>query len=119
MKKSPALLLFLFATLCFANTRNWKSASVLSISETNVSGPLVRETSTVHYTVETDDFVLFLDYSYHPKGTAPPTDPHSKNAPPSIAMSVTTKVAIEGHHAYILDTTGSEVKMHIVKKTKK
>ncbi|MGA2094759.1 MAG: hypothetical protein ABSH39_00540 [Candidatus Acidiferrum sp.] len=119
MKKSATLLLFLFATLCFAKTRDWKTAAVLSVSETNVSGPLIRETSTVHYIVETDDFVLMLDYSYHPKGTAPPTDPHSKNAPPSIAVSGVTKVAIEGKTAYILDTTGSEVKMHIVKKTKK
>lgn len=113
MKKFGLLLLtMLIATACLAKTRNWKPAAVIGISETALSGPLVRASNILHYTIETDDMVFFLDYSYHP-------DQHSKNSPPGVAVNSVTKIAVEGKHAYILDNSGSEVKMHIVKKMKK
>jgi hypothetical protein len=119
MKKLAALLLLLLATACFAHTRQWRAATVIGATETNVSGPLIRETSTMHYTVETEDMVLSLDYSYHPTTKEASPDQRGKNAPPSLAVNLPTKIAIEGRHAYILDSTGAEVKMHIVKKLKK
>ena len=118
MKKSAGLLILLVATVCFARTRDWKAAAVIGVSESSVSGPLLRSSTTVHYMIETDDMVLLLDYTYHPSAKAS-SDEHSKNSPPSLAVNVTTKIAIEGRHAYILDNTGTEVKMHIVKKTTK
>jgi hypothetical protein len=119
MKRLAALLLLLLATACFAQTRQWRTATVIGATETNVSGPLIRETSTMHYTVETEDMVLSLDYSYHPATKEASPDQRGKNAPPSLAVNLPTKIAIEGRHAYILDSTGAEVKMHIVKKLKK
>jgi hypothetical protein len=119
MKKSAVLLLLLVATVCVAHTREWKPAMVIGATETNVSGPLIRETSTMHYTVETEDMVLSLDYSYHPKTKEASPDERGKNAPPSLAVNLPTKVAVEGRHAYLLDSAGKEVKMHITKKVKK
>jgi hypothetical protein len=122
MKKTAAFLFLLLAPLTFARTRDWKLAAVKGTSETNVSGPLIRETTTIHYTVETDDLILFLEYSYHPSSKASSEDEHSKpdkHSPPRLAVNLPTKIAIEGHHAYILDDTGAEVKMHILKKIKK
>jgi hypothetical protein len=119
MKKVAAILLLLFATMCFARTRQWRAATVIGATETNVSGPLIRETSTMHYTVETEDMVLSLDYSYHPNTKEASPDQRGKNAPPSLSVNLPTKVAIEGRHAYILDSAGAEVKMHIVKKLNK
>ena len=119
MKKVAALLLLLLATVSLAHTRPWRSATVIGATETNVSGPLIRETSTMHYTVETDDMVLSLDYSYHPNTKEASPDQRGKNAPPSLAVNLPTKIAIEGRHAYILDSSGVEVKMHIVKKLKR
>src|SRR5579863_5378585 len=111
MKKYVALLLCIVGTSSCAWGRDWKPASVISISESNVSGPLVREKHTMHYTVETDDMVLLLEYSYHPAA--------GKEGAPKIALDGVTKIAIGGSHAYLQDITGTEVKMHIVKKTKK
>ena len=119
MKKSAGLLLLLAATACLGRTRDWKPAKILSVSETNVSGPLIRETSTMHYTIETEDLVLFLDYSYHPSGKTPSPDQHNKNGPPGMAENGITKIAVEGRHVYVVDNTGAEVKMHITKKVKK
>lgn len=119
MKKSATLLLLLAATVCFAHTRDWKGAMVIGATETNVSGPLIRESSTMHYTVETEEMVLYLDYSYHPSTKEASPDQRGKNAPPSIAVNFPTKIAIEGRHAYILDSAGKEVKMHITKKMRK
>jgi hypothetical protein len=111
MKKCAGILLLMVATVNLAWARDWKAATVLSISESNVSGPLVREKHTMHYTVETADMVLLLEYSYHPGSR--------KDGAPSVAVNQNTKIAVGGSHAYILDTTGAEVKMHIVKRAKK
>ena len=94
-----------------ANARQWKVASILGVSESNVSGPLIRETHTMHYTVETEDMLLLLEYSFHPSA--------GKKGPPSVTVGGMTKIDVGGRHAYLMDTNGNEVKMHIVKKTKK
>jgi len=103
------MLIILAATATLANTRNWKPARVVEESETDVSGELRKSKNTVHYTVETADGVYYVDYTYDP-------DKKSNNRPPDLAVNVYTKIAIEGKHAYILDTTGKEVKMEVVKK---
>jgi hypothetical protein len=68
--------------------------------------------NTMHYTIETDDMIFFADYIYKP-------GQHSNSHPPDIAVNALTKIAISGKHAYVLDVTGKEVKLHIVRKTKK
>lgn len=100
-------LSLLLATASLANTRNWKEARVIDSSETDVSGELHGSKHTMHYTIETEDRLYFLDYTYKP---------NQHSTPPTIAVNVMTKIAIEGHHAYVLDSTGKEVKFQIVKK---
>jgi len=113
MKKFRLLMLtMLVATACLAKTREWKAARVVDASETDVSGELRGEKNTVHYTVETDDAIYFVEYAYKP-------NQHSNNRAPDIPVNVLLKIAIEGKHVYILDATGKEVKLHIVKKTTK
>ncbi len=103
------LLTLSLAATAFAGTRDWKHARVVDSSETDVSGEMRASKNTVHYTIETQDALYFVDYTYKP-------DQHSDNRPPDLAVNVETKIAIEGKHAYILDVTGKEVKLHIVKK---
>jgi hypothetical protein len=110
MKKYTAVLLALAALACIAEARDWKVAVVIGISESNVSGPLIRETHTMHYTVETEEMVLMLEYSFHPS---------NKNSAPGVGVNARTKISIGGRHAYILDNNGKEVKMRIVKKIMK
>lgn len=113
MKRLRLLMLtMLVATACLANTRAWKAARVVDASETDVSGEMRSGKNTLHYTVETDDMIYFVDYSYKP-------GQHDNSGAPDIAVNVVTKIAIEGKSAYILDVTGREVKLHIVKKTAK
>jgi hypothetical protein len=113
MKKLRLLMLtLLFATTSVAKTRDWKIGKIDVTSETNVSSKLLGEKSTMHYTIETDDMICFAEYTYKPSQ-------HSDNHAPRIALNEQTKIAIEGRHAYVLDVTGKEVKLHIVKKTKK
>jgi hypothetical protein len=113
MKKFTLLLFtMLLATASLANTRDWKAARVVDSSETDVSGEARGEKNTMHYTIETDDMLYFVDYAYKPGH-------HGESGPPNIAVNVQTKIAIEGKHAYILDVAGGEVKMRIVKTTKK
>ena len=113
MKKFRFLiLLLLVSTASLARTREWKTAKVIDTSETDVSGKVWREKNTLHYTIETDDMIYFLDYTYKP-------GEHSGSRAPDIAVNVLIKIAIEGRHAYILDVTGREVKLHIVRKTTK
>jgi hypothetical protein len=100
----------LLATASLAGTRNWKEARVIDSSESDISGELHGSKKTMHYTLETEDGLYFVDYSYKP-------DQHA--TPPTIAVTVVTKVAIEGKHAYILDASGKEVKLQIVKKSNK
>lgn len=120
MKKSGLLLLtMLMLTATQANAREWKAATVISSSETIISGPLLRHSTILHYIVETEDLILNLDYSFQPSGKEPTPGQHDKNSPPGLAINTVTKISIGSRHAYILDNTGSEVKMHIVKKIKK
>ena len=55
---------------------------------------------------------MLLDYSFHPSSG-------KHGSVPGFPVSFVSKIAIEGKHAYMLDNTGAEVKMRIVKKTMK
>jgi hypothetical protein len=113
MKKFMLLILMmLIATASLGKTRDWKIATVVITSETDVSRPLFGAKNTMHYTIETSDMIYFAEYAYTP-------DQHNNSRGPTLTLNVPTKVAIEGRHAYMLDVTGKEVKLHIVKKLKK
>jgi hypothetical protein len=113
MKRFRLLLLtMLLASASLAKTREWKTARVVDASETDVSGEVWGQKNTLHYTIATDDMIYFVDYTYRPGR-------RSGSGAPDIAINVITKIAIEGKHAYILDVTGREVKLQIVKKTTK
>jgi hypothetical protein len=113
MKKLRLLILtLLVATTSLAKTRDWKIAKIEATSETDVSSKLLGEKNTMHYTIETEDMVYFADYSYTP-------GPHTDSRARDIPVNAVTKIAIEGRHAYVLDINGKEVKLHIVRKTKK
>lgn len=113
MKKLRLLILtLLLATTSQANTREWKTAKIEATSETNVSWKLWGEKTTMHYTIETEDMIYFADYTFKP-------GQHSDSNPPNISVNALTKIAIEGRHAYVLDVAGKEMKLHIVRKTKK
>lgn len=113
MKKLQLLMLTLFvATTSLANTRDWKTAKIEATSETDVSSKAFGEKNTMHYTIETEDMIYFADFTFKP-------GQHSDSHPPDIAVNELTKIAIQGRHAYILDVRGKEVKMHIVRKTRK
>jgi ABC-type uncharacterized transport system YnjBCD substrate-binding protein len=113
MKKLRLLMLtLLVATTSLAKTREWKTAKIEATSETNVSWKVWGEKTTMHYTIETDDMIFFADYSYKP-------GQHSDSHAPDIAVNALTKIAIKGKHAYVLDVTGKEVKLHIVRKSRK
>jgi hypothetical protein len=119
MKKFVLFISLLTATVCFAGTRDWKDAIVIDSKETRVSGPLVNDSTIIRYTIESYDTVYVLEYSFHPTSTASSPNQHGKNSEPNMAVNVPTKIAVEGRHAYVLDSTGAEVKMHVVKKMKK
>ena len=113
MKKFSLLMLaLLLATACLAKTRNWKQAKIEATSETDVSQKLLGNRNTMHYTIETEDMVYFADYTFTPR---PNTQSHARDIP----VNEITKIAIEGHHAYVLDVNGKEIKLHIVRKVKK
>jgi hypothetical protein len=112
MKNFRLLMLLLLATASLANARVWKTAKILDTSETDVSGKMWGEKNTLHYTIETEDMIYFADYTYNP-------GKHSDSRAPNIAVNVLAKIAIEGRHAYILDVTGREVRLHIVRKAAK
>jgi len=106
------LLTMLIAAPSGAKTREWKTARVVNVTETSVSWELTGQKSTMHYTIETEDMVYFGDFSFRP-------GEHKNGRAPDIGGVAVTKIAIEGKHAYILDTYGKEVKLHIVKKMKR
>jgi hypothetical protein len=113
MKKLWLLMLtLLLATTSLAKTRDWKTAKIEATSETNVSWKLWGEKTTMHYTIETEDMIYFADYTFKP-------GQHSDSHPPNISVNALTKIAIEGRNAYVLDVAGKEMKLHIVRKTKK
>lgn len=121
MKKLALLLLLttLLASLSLAKTQEGETAMVIGMSQSSVSGPLVRAATTVHFTVETETMVFFLDYSYHPEAKAPAPGKYNKNSPPDLSVNAVTKILVSGKSAYIYDNAGRKVKMHITKKTKK
>lgn len=121
MKKLAALVFLLSAGgwNWIAEAKDWQTAVVISTSETQVTSPMMREPKTVvHYTVETKEFLLVCDYTYHSTKKADERDQPGKNSPPSIALGAEIKLAISGHTAYLIDVHGNEVKMHIKKKSK-
>ena len=119
MKRLATCLFVLAAIARLAQAKDWKPGSVIGMSQTTVTSPMMHLPKIVlHYTVVTDELTLFLDYTFHPP--AKPNEPEEpgKTSPPSVELGGTTKVAVEGHHAYVLDIAGKEIKMAIKKKTK-
>jgi hypothetical protein len=118
--KRLAIFVFVLAVSAgLIQAKDWKPGAVVGMTQTTLTSPMMRLPKIVlHYTVVTDELTLVLDYTYHPP--ANPNDPQEpgKNSPPSVALTGTTKVAVEGHHAYVLDINGKEIKMAIKKKTK-
>jgi hypothetical protein len=116
------LATFLFvlgATAGLAQAKDWKPGAVVGMSQTTLTSPMMHVPKIVlHYTVVTDELTLLLDYSYHSSGKSNEAEEPGKNSPPSVPLTGMTKVAVEGHHAYVLDIGGKEVKMAIKKKTK-
>ena len=118
MRKRAALALLLLVGWT-GEARDWQKAVVIGTSETQVTSPMMREQKNiVHYTVETKDFLLMLDYTYHPSKKQDEPDQPGKNTPPTIALGEEIKLAISGHTAYLIDVHGKEVKMHVKKKSK-
>lgn len=109
---SVLLTAMLLATVCLANTRNWKTARVIDSSETEQTGGFKGDTNILHYTIEADDAIYFVDYAYKP-------GQHGGSGAPDIAQNIMIKMAVEGKTAYILDVNGREVKLHITKKQAK
>jgi hypothetical protein len=105
-----ALTLLLLATSSLAE-RHWKTAEIELTSETKVSWKLWGEKTTIHYTIETPDVIYFAEYAFKPN--------QHHEGPPQIEAGSNAKIAIEGHHAYVLDVSGKEVKLHIIKKVAK
>jgi hypothetical protein len=112
MKKLTLLsLALLLTTTTFASTRNWKQAKIDVSSETSVSSKLLGEKNTMHYTIETEEMIYFVEYVFKPG--------HADSHPPNLTETEITKIAVEGHHVYVLDVAGKEIKMHIIKKVAK
>ena len=110
MKRLRILVVMLLAaTVCVA-ARAWKDAMVINVSETEISSGARGDKNVMHYTVETEDTVYFLDYSYNPD--------HKDSHAPDLAVNVRTKIAVDGRSAYLIDANGAEVKLHVVKKKK-
>jgi hypothetical protein len=119
VKKFASALMFLLVATGFAIAKNWQSATIIGVSDTTVTSPMMREPKVVmHYTVLTTDWTLFLDYTYHKPTKSDEPDMPGKNSPPSVPVGEPTKISIEGHHAYMVDASGKEVKMDIKKKKK-
>ena len=119
MKKFAVVLSVLLAAAGLAAAKEWKSATIIGVSQTTVTSPMMHEPKIImHYTVSTDALTLFLDYTYHPPTKPNEPEQPGKNSPPSVPLGEPTKIAIEGHHAYFLDASGKEVKMDIKKKMK-
>lgn len=120
MRKLVGVTFLLAATAFYAAAKDWKVGTVISMSETTVTSPMMRRPEIIeHYTVETNDLVLELDYSFHRSMKPDEPDQPGKNSPPRVPLGEATKIAISGHTAYVLDMNGAEVKMHIKKKMKK
>jgi len=119
MRRYIGLLLILVASSCLAKAREWKAATVKDVSESVVSAAAWGDTNIMQYTIETDDMIYVLEYAYNPAVKMPWHGQHSRKRAPDVTVNAKTKIAIEGKDAYILDDMGKEVKLPILKKTKK
>jgi hypothetical protein len=125
-----ALVLFLPAVL-LAKLREWKNATVAAITLGSAdSGAAVVPVGTVWlgvrittdcigYRIETEDMIYILEYCYNPIVQHPWPGQHSRNRAPDVTLNGKTKIAIDGHDAYILDDSGKEVKVPIMEKVAK
>ncbi len=119
MKRLATLLFVLGVTAGLAQAKDWKPGAVVGMSQTTVTSPMMHLPKIVmHYTVVTDELTLLLDFTYHPPAKSNESKEPGKNSAPSVPLTGTTKVAVEGRHAYVLDISGKEIKMAIKKKTK-
>ena len=119
MKNFALIFCCLLATAGFASARDWKTGTIINVSQTTVTSPMMREPKIVmHYTVATDAVTVVADYTYHPPTKSDEPEQPGKNSPPSVPLGEPTKVAVQGHHVYVLDANGKEVKMDIKKKMK-
>jgi len=119
VKRFAVLALLVAISQVHANNRNWKPATIIGVSQTTVTSPMMHQPKIVmHYTVLTNEYTLQVDYAYHPPTKSDEPDVPGKNSPPSVPLGEPTRVAIEGHHAYFIDVSGKEVKMDVKKKMK-
>jgi hypothetical protein len=119
VKRSLALILAMLATAGIVLAKDWQTAAIIGVTQSTVTSPMMSRAKIImHYTVVTDTLTLQLDFTYHPPNKSGEPDEPGKNSPPSMALGGTTKIAVEGHHAYLLDVNSKEVKMEIKKKTK-
>jgi hypothetical protein len=103
----------------YAIGKDWKTATIIDASQTTVTSPMLRQPKIImHYTVLTEAYTLHLDYTYHPPTRPDEPNEPGINSPPAVPLGDPTKIAISGHHAYVLDVNGKEVKMEIKKKMK-
>lgn len=114
-----ASLILAAAVQLFAQTKNWQDAKVTDISETVVSVAAWGDTNIRHYKIETESTAYVLDYAFNPAVKVPWPKQHSRNRAPDLTVNLGTKIAVDGHDAYVLDSTGREVKMPISSKTAK
>ena len=120
MKRLFGVLGLFALAACGVAAKDWKVATVISMSETTMTSPMMRRPEIIeHYIVETNDLVLHLEYSFHRPTKPDEPDQPGKNCPPRVPLGQATKIALSGHTAYLLDIAGSEVKMHVKKKMKK
>ncbi|HUI52082.1 MAG TPA: hypothetical protein VLX60_09870 [Terriglobales bacterium] len=119
MKRPALVLLILFAAAAIVRAKDWKPATIIGVSQTTVTSPMMHGPKIImHYTVSTDKYTLFVDYAYHPPSKPDEPEQPGKNSPPSVPLGEPIKIAIEGHHAYFVDANGKEVKMDIKRKMK-
>ncbi len=119
LKKIGILMLVMAATAGLAVGKEWASGSILGMSQTTTTSPMMSQPKIVlHYVVMTKEWTLKVDYTYHPPKKQDEPEVPGKNAPPEMMLGGSTEVAVEGHHVYVKDVNGKEVKMEIKKKMK-
>ncbi len=128
MRRVAFIVVVLCACVALANDRHWKDAKVVRITSSSENNGVVVgttgttavggvvKTNTMYYSIETDDMIYVLDYSYSPAVKAPWPGQHSRGRTPNVTLNGKTKISIEGHNAYILDDDGRDVKLPIFEK---
>ena len=120
MKNTVVLVLVLFfASTCMAKPKEWQDATVTDVSINTVSLAAWGDTNITHYQVETLDTVYVLEYAFNPLVKLPFPGQHSRGRAPDLTVNKNTKIRIDGKNAHILDDSGRDVKMPIVKKIAK